>query len=87
MDLYQKLEGGMGIAMGWSVLVPLLSMSSFSPILCTAFRQRSSFRRVNRRQEISYVLGFLGSCKGVLRTAALESLLCVTVLMSGLGLQ
>lgn len=64
MDLYQKLEGGMGIAMGWSVLEPLLSMSSFSPILCTAFKQRSSFRKVNKETGNQLCPGVPGLLQG-----------------------
>lgn len=77
MDLYQKLEGGMGIGMDWSVQEPLLSMSSFSHILCTTSRQRISFRRDNKETGISSVLGFLGFLRDILRTAALGSLPCL----------
>ena len=87
MDLYQKLEEGMGMGMGWSVQEPPLFMSSFSHILCTAARQRSSFRRDNKETSFRCVLGFLGSSKGILRTAASGSLLCPTVLRTGVGLQ
>lgn len=82
MDLYQKLEGGMGIGMSWSVQESHLFMTSFSHILCTASWQRSFFRRDNKEIGISSVLWFLGSSKDILRTVAVGSLLPLTVLMT-----